>query len=74
MSKRKPPSERPERQLDDTARAIARSQVNAKAKKTEEAQRQPANATPLGRLAKSIKPRKVSGPAPMPSTKRPKKV
>ena len=74
MSKRKPPSERPERQLDETARAIARSQENAKARKTDEPPRPGVSASRLDRLAKSIKPRKVSGPAPMPSTKRPKKV
>lgn len=74
MSKRKPPSQRQERKLDDTARAIARSQEGEKAKKPDEPRRSEGNTSHLGRLAKSLTPRKEPGPAPAPSTKRPKKV
>jgi hypothetical protein len=74
MSKRKPPSLRLERKLDDTAKAIARSQEDATAKKPDEPRHSQVSTSHLGRLAKSITPRKVAGPAPSPSTKRPKKV
>lgn len=72
MPKRKPPSQREERRLDDTARAIAQGRET---KKPDEPLRHEAtNATFMSRLAKSISPRKEPGPAPSPSTKRPKKV
>jgi hypothetical protein len=74
MSKRKPPSKRQERKLDDTAKAIARSREDAKAEKPDEPQRPEGTTSFLGRLVKSIAPGKVTGPAPSPSTKRPKKV
>jgi hypothetical protein len=74
MSKRKPPSARQERKLDDVARAIARNQEDAKPQKPDEPRRLEGNISNLGRLSKSITPRKEPGPAPMPSTKRPKKV
>jgi hypothetical protein len=74
MSKRKPPSQRPERKLDDTAKAIARSREDAKAEKPDEPRRSEGRTSQMGRLVKSITPRKEPGPAPSPSTKRPKKV
>jgi hypothetical protein len=74
VSTRKPPSQRRERKLDDTARAIARSREDGTAEKSEEPRRSGGTASFLGRLVQSVTPGKVSGPAPSPSTKRPKKV
>jgi hypothetical protein len=71
LSKRKPPSERPERKLDDTAKAIAHSR---EVKEPDKPRRSEGSTLHVGRLAKGITPRKQLGPAPSPSTKRPKKV
>lgn len=75
MSKRKPPSQRAERQLDDTARAIAKMQETAKDEKSADAKRRSDETKPSSsNLAKQNFSRAITGPAPMPSTKRPKKV
>jgi hypothetical protein len=75
ISKRKPPSQRPERKLDDTAKAIARVREEAKAEKSPEPERPASDASKLrlAHLAKALGPRqKPGGPAVSPSTKRPK--
>lgn len=76
ISKRKPPSQRPERKLDDTARAIARVREEAKAEKAPESEpgrpSSDASKPHLAHLAKGLGPRKPGGPAVSPSTKRPK--
>ncbi len=74
---RKPPSQRPERQLDDTARAIARLAEEAKAEKSPEARKSgPKENASLKRQAppaiNGMGQRKVGGGAPTISTKRPK--
>ncbi len=72
--KRKPPSQRPERQLDDTARAIAKLQEDAKAEKPAEA-RKAGSTKPLRQPPLTINgmgQRKVGGPTPQTSSKRPK--
>lgn len=74
ISKRKPPSQRPERKLDDTARAIARVREEAKPEKSAEPTHASDASKPhLAHLAKALGPRqKAGGPAVTPSTKRPK--
>ena len=73
MAKRKPPSHRPERQMDEAAKAIARSRELAKGDKANDA-RGPVDAKPtLARLDKGVASRKVAAPPAFPSTKRPKK-
>ena len=75
IAKRKPPSQRPERKLDDTAKAIARVREEAKAEKPPEPGRPASDASKphLAHLAKALGPRqKPGGPAVSPSTKRPK--
>jgi hypothetical protein len=74
ISKRKPPSQRPERKLDDTARAIARVRDESKPEKSAEPGRAASDASKphLAHLAKGLGPRKPGGPAVSPSTKRPK--
>ena len=75
IPKRKPPSQRPERKLDETARAIARALEGESAEKSDATQR-PANTTPLlnstGRDARTGNRQAFGGPPPSPSTKRPK--
>ncbi len=73
-----PPSQRPERQLDDVARAIARQAEEAKPDKAADADRPASEAsrtrsrlTPPGLSINST--RSVGGKAPDISTKRPKK-
>jgi hypothetical protein len=75
ISKRKPPSQRPERKLDDMAKAIARVREEAKPEKAAEPGRLANDASKphLAHLAKGLGPRqKPGGPAVAPSTKRPK--
>jgi hypothetical protein len=77
IAKRKPPSQRPERKLDDTAKAIARARDEAKAEKAAESESSARPASDvtkphLARLAKGLAPTKPGGPPPAPSTKRPK--
>ena len=74
MAKRQPPSKRPERALTDTAKAIARDRDEAKEKKSDDSQRPDGLKPSLSRSAQSPPPRKVAGPAPSPSNRRPKKV
>jgi hypothetical protein len=74
VAKRKPPSRRPERKLDEAALAIARSREGAKGEKPDGPQRPDGAQPALDRLAKSIASRKVISPHAFPSTKRPKKV
>jgi hypothetical protein len=75
VSKRKPPSQRTERKLDETARALARSRDEAKVDKTDEPPRKEGAKNAVGRLFQNILPKRAStGPAPTPSTKKPKKV
>ena len=74
IPKRKPPSQRPERQLDETAQAIARDREEARAEKSPEAGR-PASAVSrpqTGPVGKITARRKSVGPAVTPSSKRPK--
>ena len=78
MAKRVPPSQRPERQLDEVAKAIARAKDEAKAEKTAEIERQAAdgskqrsNYSSSGNLTT---PRKPTGPVVATSTKRPKAI
>src|SRR3954470_4361732 len=74
IAKRKPPSRRPERQLDETARAIARSREITGADKSPETPRTGGNdpQSMTGRTARSKGHLKSSGPVVSPSTKRPK--
>ena len=74
MPKQVPPSRRPERKLDETARAIAQAREAATTEK-------PDATSKTGRIDPSIQAnrsgrgggrRTEGGPAPMPSTKRPK--
>lgn len=71
MANRKPPSHRPERQMDEAARAIARAREAAtKDDKPSATDTRPS----VGRLGKDVISRKVVAPPAFPSTKRPKKV
>lgn len=76
ISKRIPPSQRPERKLDGVAKEIARVREDAKAEKSDDAaQAASSTAKPRpGRLVNPIGPQKSGGPAPSISTKRPKKM
>ena len=73
--KRKPPSQRPERQMDETAQAIARMREEARAAKSAGEERPAAtNKTrpgigPVGKITDRPKP---GGPVVNASTKRPK--
>ena len=71
MASRKPPSRRPERKLDETARAIARTRDTVKTDKSEVPE---TKSTLGGGLARSVPPRAVNESPVYPSTKRPKKV
>jgi hypothetical protein len=75
ISKRKPPSQRPERKLDDTARAIARAREDTPAEKPAGSLR-PSHTSqltsPTGRDTKTSARQATGGPPPSPSTKRPK--
>ncbi len=76
ISKRKPPSQRPERKLNETAKAIARIREEAIAIKAEEAQKSGRSdstghvPTHAGRVGSQFKV--AQAPAPMVSTKQPK--
>jgi hypothetical protein len=73
IASRKPPSQRPERKLDETARAIARAKEEASAPKPEKTAS--ATAEPrsiLGRAGRDVGGRMGKTPAPTISTKRPK--
>ena len=74
IPKRKPPSQRPERKLDETAQAIARDLEETKAAKAPEVGRPaPKKSKPeIGPVGKITARRKSVGPAVTPSTKRPK--
>ena len=75
ISKRKPPSQRPERKLDETAKAIARTRETEAAAKPASTQRA-SHAAPLvtsnGRDGRTGGRQSLGGPPPSPSTKRPK--
>ncbi len=71
MSNRKPPSQRPERKLDATARAIAQAREVAKPDTTK-AEAYSDNKPVVTRGARNGNRPTISGPAPAPSTKRPK--
>ncbi|MGE3821424.1 MAG: hypothetical protein AB7I30_18600 [Isosphaeraceae bacterium] len=74
MSRKKPPSQRPERKLDEAAKAIARLKDTAEVEKTKESSRPDQTKIPPSRLSKEFANRK-SGSSPVyPSTKKPKKV
>jgi hypothetical protein len=73
MPKRKPPSQRPERVLDETARAIARAKDETRSEKPDQPERGNESKTLLSRLAKSIAPRRDDRPPGFPLTKRSKK-
>ncbi len=75
IPKRKPPSQRPERKLDETARAIARAQEEAKAKKSSEAGRSASDETKshTAQARKGGGPAKAVGPVAGPTGKRPRK-
>ncbi len=75
IPKRIPPSQRPERKMDDVARAIARDVEEAKAAKAADAERAASERPKFGRdqqMGPGIGPRKSRGPTPETSTKRPK--
>ncbi len=75
MAKRVPPSQRPERQLDDQARAIARMLEDDKAKPAEEKAPSEPGMTRGFKGMSNIPPKKFvqpKGTAPGISTKRPK--
>lgn len=74
ISKRKPPSQRPERKLDETAQAIARDLEEARASKSPESDRPITRKSKpeIGPVGKITARRKSVGPAVTPSTKRPK--
>jgi hypothetical protein len=75
MPKRKPPSQRPERKLDDTAKAIAQAREQEAVEKTPGPER-PNSAGPrrfLDRGGRHGGFTPAGGPLPEPSTKRPKK-
>ena len=74
MAKRKPPSQRSERQLDETAKALARTRDEAKAEKDAEAARLASEDTRqnIDHTAKGTSFRKSVTPTPFASTKRPK--
>ena len=81
IAQRKPPSQRPERQLDDTARAIARLTEDTKAEKAAEARKGDGSSTGTGGNPKirqappavnGMGQRKIGGAAPYTSSKRPK--
>jgi hypothetical protein len=76
ISKRKPPSQRPERKLDDTAKAIARARESSAPDKSAEPQKASyAGSEPrishAGGVGRGGRP-SGGGPAPSTSTKRPK--
>src|SRR5258705_1321039 len=74
ISKRKPPSQRPERKMDATARAIADAREQSEADKPVGPKRS-REAGPMAQASRGrgMGGRPVSGgPAPSPSTKRPK--
>lgn len=74
IAKRKPPSSRPERQLDETAKAIARSREATGVDKSQEAPRTAGHDTQsmASRGSRTKGHLKSSGPVVSPSTKRPK--
>ena len=74
ISTRKPPSQRPERKLDATARAIAAAREASVAEKAADSQAvsHDPNRPTVTRGARNGNRPTVSGPAPAPSTKRPK--
>jgi len=74
ISTRKPPSQRPERKLDATARAIAQAREAAVSDKPEGPQggAHDANRPTMTRGARNGNRPTISGPAPTTSTKRPK--
>lgn len=77
ISMRKPPSQRTERHLDDTAKAIARLREDAKPDKASEEGQSPTgdlSKPRLSHVAKGSAPRKPTGPAISPITKRSKKM
>ena len=75
MAKRKPPSQRPERKLDDTAKAIAQARERAPSGKSEEAENagSPGPRQFASRGGRNGGHTPMGGPLVSPSTKRPKK-
>ena len=75
MAKRKPPSQRPERKLDDTAKAIAEARERAPSEKSEGDERagSPGPRQFASRGGRNGGHTPLGGPMPSPSTKRPKK-
>jgi hypothetical protein len=73
MAKRKPPSQRAERVMDETARAIAREREAAKGEKLDGQAKLAQEKPSSGRLSQSVPAsRKVDVLPAFPSTKRPK--
>ncbi len=76
MSKSKPPSHRPERKLDETAKAIARARESVSVSDKASEPKPATDAAPKRSLFHGGKgggrPAATGGPAPSPSTKRPK--
>lgn len=73
IASRKPPSQRPERKLDETARAIARAREEATAAKPKKvASVTDESRSMLGRAGQDVVSRMNKGSAPTISTKRPK--
>lgn len=64
MSKRKPPSQRSERQMDDTAKAIARLREDEKPDRAAESERAEGLRPTQGHSEHGVGPRKAGGLAP----------
>jgi hypothetical protein len=75
MAKRKPPSQRPERKLDDVAKAIAQNRERETVDKSEGDERSgsPGPRQFATRGGRNGGHTPTGGPLPSPSTKRPKK-
>ena len=74
IPKRKPPSQRPEMKMDETASAIARLRDDAKPDKATKADRLASDASKsaMSHAVRGNDPRKANSVAPSTSTKRPK--
>lgn len=74
MAQKKPPSQRPERQMDEAAKAIARLKDSSEPEKPKDGPRSDQGKVPPSRLSKAFANKKVGGTPVYPSTKKPKKV
>ncbi len=76
IAKRKPPSQRPELKMDETATAIARLREEAKTDNSEKSERPELqdSKSKMGRAGNATAPRKAGGGAPSVTTRRPKTI